>query len=188
MDRPLSSLVDSLTLPGHRAIAGHWLTLYRAAQNRVPPLSSLDPLQFPAALPDIWVVNLGEDGRFRFHLLGENMIAWQGGNPKGLSFEDIYPPEMLPVVTAMARRVLEQPAISYQQIMSMTRNWSLPIPIERIGLPMADAEGRHRHLIGVTVFRSRQGHGSGVQSSEIRRDDWFPVAQAEIGAGETPTA
>lgn len=188
MDRPLSSLVDSLTLPGHRAIAGHWLALYRAGGNRVPPLSSLDPLQFPAALPDIWIVNLGEDGRFRFHLLGENMIAWQGGNPKGLSFEDIYPAEMVPVVTAMARRMLEQPAITYQQVMSMTRHWSLPIPIERIGLPMADAAGRNRHLVGVTVFRSRLGHGSGVQSSEIRRDDWYPVAQAERAAGDTQTA
>ena len=185
MNRPLASLLESLTLPGHRAVTQHWLELYHAGGNRVPALSSLDPLQFPAALPDIWIVDLHDDGRFRFHLLGENMIAWQGGNPKGLSFEDIYTPDILPVVTQMARRVIEQPAISCHQIMSMTRHWSLPIPVERIALPMADAQGRIRHLFGVTVFRSREGHGSGAAHNEIRREDWYPVAEAEIRADES---
>jgi hypothetical protein len=180
VDRPLSTLTENLTLPGHCAVAQHWLTLYRAGSNRVPALRDLDPLQFPAALPDIWIVNHDADGRFRFHLLGQNMIDWHGSNPKGLSFEDIYTPEMLPVVTAMIRGVIERPAICYQQALSMTRNRSLPVPIERIALPLADADGNIRHLFGVTVFKTTEGHGDGPLRTEIQLDAWYPVADAEI--------
>lgn len=185
MDRPLSSLLDILTLPGHRTVALHWLSLYRAGGNQVPALRDLDPLQFPAGLPDIWIVNHDPDGRFRFHLLGQNMIDWHGSNPKGLSFEEIYTPALLPVVTEMVRRVIGQPAICYQQAQSVTRNRSLPVPIERIALPLADADGRVRHLFGVTVFKTRDGHGSGAEQTEIQRTDWYPVAEAEIESAST---
>lgn len=178
MDRPLSELLARLTLPGHRAATQHWLDLYSAAGHRVPALRDLDPLRFPAALPDIWIVNREPDDRFRFHLLGQNMIDWHGSNPKGLSLEDIYPPAMLPVVTALVRRVTEQSAISFQQAQSLTRNRSLPVPIERIALPLADAQGRVRHLFGVTVFMTREGHGSGPLRTELQVDDWYPVAAA----------
>jgi hypothetical protein len=182
--RPLASLIDVLTLPGHRAIARHWLALYRAAGNLVPALSSLDPLQFPAALADSWIVDLCEDGRFRFHLLGQNMISWRGANAKGMSFEEIYPPDILPIVNGMARRAIEDPAISYQQMQSQIRDWSLPIPVERLSLPMADSAGRIRHLFGATVIRARPGQTAGAERIELQRDDWYPVAQAEIAASE----
>jgi hypothetical protein len=183
--RPLASLLESLTLPGHRAVAQHWLALYRAAGSQVPALSSLDPLQFPAALADSWIVDLAEDGRFRFHLLGQNMISWRGSNAKGMSFEEIYPPEVLPLVNGMARRVIEQPAISYQQMQSRIRDWSLPIPVERVSLPMADGSGRIRHLFGATIIKARPGQGGGAERIELQRDDWYPVAQAEIAASDT---
>jgi hypothetical protein len=185
--RPLASLIDALTLPGHRAIARHWLALYRDAGNQVPALSRLDPLQFAAALADSWIVNFCEDGRFRFHLLGQNMIRWRGANAKGMSFEEIYPVEVLPIVNGMARRVIEQPAISYQQMQSQIRDWSLPIPVERIALPMADSSGRIRHMFGATVIRARPGQDGGGERIELQRDDWYPVAQAEIAAGDTDT-
>lgn len=182
VDRPLARLLESLTLPGHRAVAGHWIALYHAAGHRVPALSSLDPLQFPAALADSWIVDLAEDGCFRFHLLGQNMIRWRGASAKGMSFEEIYPAEVLPIVNDMARRVIGQPAISYQEIQSQIRDWSLPIPVERIALPMADGQGRVRHLFGATVIRSRPGQGGSTERVEIRREAWFPVAAAEIAA------
>ena len=187
MDHPLASLIDALTLPGHRAVAQHWLALYRATGNRVPALSSLDPLQFPAALADSWIVDFDADGRFRFHLLGQNMISWRGANAKGMSFEEIYPAEVLPIVNGMARRVIEQPAISYQQMQSQIRDWSLPIPVERIALPMADTAGRIRHLFGATIIRANPGQGGGAERVEMQRDDWYPVAQAEIAATDPDT-
>ena len=107
------------------------------------------------------------------------MIARHGGNPRGQSFEEIYTPALLPVVSALARRVIEQPAIAYQQAMSVIRNRLQPVPIERIALPLTDAQGRIRHLFGVTIFRSDDS-GAGSISTNVLRDDWFPVAEAEI--------
>ncbi len=183
VDLPLSDLLATLTLPGHRAVTQHWLDLYRTSGNRVPALRDLDPLRFPAALPDVWIVDHGDDDRFRFHLLGQNMIDWRGSNAKGLSFEEIYPPDMLDLVNGMARRVIGQPAISHQQMQSQIRDWSLPIPVERISLPLADATGRVRHLFGATIIQSRPVHGGGPERIAIHRDHWYPVAAAEIDAG-----
>lgn len=177
---PLSSLIDALTLPGHRAVAGHWLALYRAAGNRVPALASLDPLRFAAALPDIWIVDQHDDGVFRFHLLGQNMIDWHGSNPKGQTFEEVYTPAVLPAVTAMVREVIDRPAICHQHTLSMTRNRLSPVPAERIALPLADTDGRVRHLFGVTVYKTRDGHGDGMIRNDIQSEQWYPVAQAEI--------
>lgn len=183
--RPLASLIDALTLPGHRAVARYWLAQYRAAGNRVPALSSLDPLQFPAALPDIWIVDQDDDGVFRFHLLGQNMIDWHGSNPKGLTFEEVYTPAVLPAVTAMVRQVIDRPAICHQHTLSMTRNRLSPVPSERIALPLADTDGRIRHLFGVTVYKTRDGHGDGLIRNDIQSEQWYPVAQAEIAADAT---
>jgi len=182
--RPLASLIDALTLPGHRAVARHWLALYRAAGNRVPALASLDPLQFSAALPDIWIVDQDGDGVFRFHLLGQNMIDWHGSSPKGQTFEEVYTPAILPAVTAMVRQVIDRPAICHQHTLSTTRNRLSPVPSERIALPLADTDGRIRHLFGVTVYKTRDGHGDGMIRNDIQSEEWYPVAQAEIAAGD----
>ncbi|MEK9970129.1 MAG: PAS domain-containing protein [Ferrovibrio sp.] len=182
MIRPLSDLLETLTLPGHRAAAEHWLALYGAAGNRVPKLRDLDPLRFPAALPDVWIVDHGDDGRFRFHLLGQNMIDWRGANAKGLSFEEIYPPDRVPVVNSMALRVISEPAISHQQMLSRIRDWSLPIPVDRIAMPVCDEAGRIRHMFGVTIVRGQPGQGGDTEQIELQRDDWYPLAQADSGA------
>ncbi len=187
MERPLATLLESLTLPGHRAATQHWLDLYRAAGNQVPALSSLDPLRFPAALPDTWIVDRDEDGGFRYHLLGENMIAWQGSNPKGQTFEEVYTPSVLPIVTAMVRQVVERPAICHQHTLSTTRNRLSPVPSERIALPLAGSDGRIRHLFGVTVYKTRDGHGDGMIRTDIQSEHWYPVAQAEIADTATTT-
>jgi len=180
VDRPLSSLLGTLTLPGHRAATQHWLDLYRAAGNRVPALSSLDPLRFPAALPDTWIVDRDDAGVFRFHLLGQHMIDWHGSNPKGQTFEEVYTPAVLPVVTAMVRQVIDRPAICHQHTLSTTRTRLSPVPSERIALPLADSNGRIRHLFGVTVYKTRDGHGDGLIRNDIQSEQWYPVAQAEI--------
>jgi len=186
--RPLASLLETLTLPGHRAVARHWLALYGAAGNRVPALSSLDPLQFSAALPDVWIVDQDDDGIFRFHLLGQNMIDWHGSNPKGLAFEEVYTQTVLPVVTAMVRQVIDRPAICHQHTLSTTRNRLSPVPAERIALPLADTDGRIRRLFGVTVYKTRDVHGDGMIRSDIQSEQWYPVAEAEIDADESAPA
>jgi hypothetical protein len=173
--RLLDALLGDITLPSHRLMAQHWLGLYAAAGHRVPRYRALDPLQFPAALPDIWIVEWRDDGRLYFQLLGENLVNWYGYSPKGRSMEEVYPPAMLPLINALSHGVLGKPAIYYQKAHSLTPHWSVAIPMERLALPLTDDQGRLRWVAGITTFLDNHGHGSGPVSSRVAEEFWYPL-------------
>lgn len=176
MQRPLDALLDDIALPGHRQMVQHWLDLYAAAGHRIPRYRALDPLRFPLALPDIWIVEWRDDGRLYFQLLGENLVSWYGYSPKGKSMEEVYPPEMVPLINALSHGVLGRPAINYQKAHSLTPHWSVAIPMERIAVPLADEQGRLRWVAGITTFLESHGHGSGPVSSRVAQEFWYPLA------------
>lgn len=176
--RPFDALRDDIALPSHRLMAQHWLDLYAAAGHRVPCIRALDPLQIPAALSDIWIVEWRDDGRLYFHLVGQSLVDWYGYSPKGKSMEEVYPPAMVPLINALSHEVLGQPAICYQKAVSLTPHWSVPIPMERVALPMADEQGRLRWVAGITTLLDSHGHGSGPVSSRVAEQFWYPVPQA----------
>jgi len=154
MNRPLHALMEDLHLPGHRAVAAHWLELHAAAGARLPALTAIDPLRFAKALPDIWIVDAEPDGRFRFRLVGETLVAWYGVNPKGRHYEDIFPDSVLPAVHEDSRRILAGPCIGYQKMHSQVADSHVPAAYERLVLPLAGDDGAPRHLLGVSRFRS----------------------------------
>lgn len=174
-ERPFDALLDDIALPSHRLIAQHWLDLYAAAGNRVPCIRALDPLQIPAALSDIWIVEWRDDGRLYFHLVGQNLVDWYGYSPKGKSMEEVYPPAMVPLINALSHEVLGRPALCYQSAYSLTPNWSVPIPMERLAMPMTDEQGRLRWAAGITTLFDRHGHGSGPVSSRVAQQSWYRV-------------
>lgn len=176
--RPFDALLGDIALPSHRLMAQHWLDLYAAAGHRIPSIRALDPLQIPSALADIWIVEWRDDGRLYFHLVGQNLVDWYGSSPKGKSMEEVYPPAMVPLINALSHEVLGGPAICYQTAFSLTPNWSVPIPMERVGLPMTDEQGRLRWVAGITTLLDRHGHGSGPVSSRVAQQFWYPVPQA----------
>ncbi len=175
MQRPLDALVDDVALPGHRQMVRHWFDLYAAAGNRIPRYRALDPVRFPLALPDVWIVEWRDDGRLYFQLLGENLVEWYGYSPKGKAMEEVYPPAMVPLINALSFEVLGQPAVCYQRAHSLTSHWSVPIPMERVAFPMTDETGRLRWVAGITTLFDSHGHGSGPVSSRIAEEFWYPL-------------
>jgi hypothetical protein len=174
-ERPFDALPGDVALPSHRLMVQHWLDLYAAAGNRVPFWRKLDPLQFPSALSDIWIVERRDDGRLYFHLVGQNLVEWYGYSPKGKSMEEVYPPAMVPLINALSHGVLGKPAINYQKAFSLTPHWSVAIPMERIAMPLADEQGRLRWVAGITTFLDSHGHGSGPVSSRVAQEYWYPL-------------
>lgn len=176
-ERPLDSLLDDVALPSHRLMVQHWFDLYAAAGNRIPAFRALDPLRFPSALSDIWIVEWRDDGHLYFNLVGQNLVDWYGYSPKGKSMEEVYPPVMVPLINALSHNILGKPAIYYQKAFSLTPNWSVEIPMERIGLPLTDEQGRLRFVAGITTLLDRHGHGSGPVTSHVAQEWWYPVPQ-----------
>lgn len=174
--RPLNALLGDIALPSHRLMVQHWFDLYAAAGNRVPCYRALDPLQFPSALSDIWIVQRRDDERLYFHLVGQSLVDWYGYSPKGKSMEEVYPPAMVPLINALSHNILGKPAIYYQKAYSLTPHWSVAIPMERTALPLTDEQGRLRWVAGVTTFLDSHGRGSGPVSSRVAEEFWYPLA------------
>lgn len=176
MDRALDTLLQDLQLPGHRAVAEHWLGLYRAA-GRIPALGDIDALQFPKALAEAWIVDAETDGRFRIRLMGESLVQWYGRSVKGLYYEDLFSPAILPVVTEQSRLVIDRPCIGYHRMQTTIPDWRLPAAFERLALPLLAGDGRVGHILGATLFHDRDSvtHGRGGLSTLMEADYWYPL-------------
>lgn len=172
MDRPLDQLLNDLELPGHRAVAEHWMRLYRS-RGAIPTLAEIDPLDFHRALPDAWIVDATEDGRFRFRLMGETLIAWYGRNTRGLYYEDLFPPAVVDLVTVQSNRVLNRPCAGFQRVHTHVPDVHQPRYFERLTLPVRDKEnGRVRHILGNSIF-NRDRDGQPLPEADF----WYPVPQ-----------
>lgn len=174
MDRPLDSLLNDLELPGHRAVAEHWLGLYM--RNRaIPTLAEIDPLHFPRALADAWIVDATEDGRFCFRLMGETLVNWYGRSPKGLYYEDLFPASIVPLLIRQSHQVLERPCAGFQRVHTQVPDVHLPRSLERLTFPLRDKTGRLRHILGNSIFNHER---AGSPAPEI--DYWYAI-QDKVG-------
>ncbi len=154
---PLDRLLDDLDLPGHRAVAEHWLGLYRSC-GAIPTLAQIDPLSFHRALPDAWIVDASDDGRFRFRLMGETLVQWYGRNPKGLSYQDLFPAAAVPLLEEQSRKVLQTPCAGFQRMHTNVPDVHMPRSFERLTFPLRDkAGGRISHILGNSIFNRADG-------------------------------
>lgn len=163
-------LLDDVELPGHRAVADHWMSLY-LRDRAIPTLAEIDPLHFHRALPDAWVVDATDDGRFKFRLMGETLNAWYGRNPKGLYYEDLFAPAIAGMLVQQSRQVLQRPCAGFQRVHTRVPDLNSPRSFERLTFPLRDkATGRIRHILGNSIFnRNRDGDPA------PEADFWYPV-------------
>lgn len=173
-DLPLTQLLHDAVLPGHAALARHWLDLH-GRLGRIPRLAEIDATRFPAALADAWIVDAESDGRYRIRLAGQTLVSWYGRSPKGLYYEEIFRPQILPVVTAQAQRVLQGRCIGLHWMNTTVPDWSIPASFTRLAMPLADAEGKLRHMIGATFFNTTADHGKGGIATQAEREYWYAI-------------
>lgn len=177
MEHGLASLIVDMPDAKLQAVARHWMTLHYAVGG-IPSLRQLDPLQFRLALADIWILDLHDDGMPRVRLAGETLADWFGRCLKGLPLDAIYNANTLPVVLGMARQVSETPAILLQQARNLPTSRSFTVPFHRLALPLCNDDGAIGHILGISVFSNRDGHGHGAEHTSIEREWIYPLTAA----------
>ncbi|MFN4309843.1 MAG: PAS domain-containing protein [Ferrovibrio sp.] len=177
MDSGLASLIGDIPDPKIRLVAQHWLNLYRQAGG-IPSLRLIDPLQLHQALPDTWILDLHDDGMPSIRLAGETLADWFGRSLKGLRLDEVYNAQMLPLMLDMVRRVTDTPGILLQHASSTPATRSFAVPFDRLILPLCDDAGAIRHVLGVSVFSSRDGHGHGPERTSIETEKLYRVGPA----------
>lgn len=180
MLRDLHSLPTDLRLAPHRALVDHWLDLYRAAGGQLPALRAVDALRLGRHLPDICILDHEGGDTYRFRLAGENVCQFYGGEIRRRCLHELVEPRTGERLLAMARTILDEPAAVLHGLSSMLPEWNYSVALQRISLPLADAEGQPRHIISATVFRYDRDGLSGVVSADYRHDYRIPLGEAAI--------
>ncbi|WP_341910239.1 PAS domain-containing protein [Ferrovibrio terrae] len=152
MSYDFNTLLDDMKLPAHRALVAHWLDLYAAAGNRIPPLHGIDPLNLGKHLPDICILNHEGGNVFRFRLSGGNVNEFYGQDVRQKNLGDLVESPTRERLLDMAHAILHQPAAALHGLSSMQPQWNYSVALQRISLPLADADGVPRHIISATVF------------------------------------
>lgn len=128
-----------------------WTALGTA--ERPPRREDLKPEQFPALLPDLWLMEFeAETGQLRYRLEGEHIRARYDRSLIGRTLEDTIAEEALPRVRRYFMACIEKPAIA-MVIGRLYHEWRQPGYGERLLLPLMDGEGNAEGLIGITVYR-----------------------------------
>lgn len=152
MSYDFNTLLDDMKLPAHRALVAHWLDLYAAAGSRIPPLHGIDPLNLGRHLPDICILNHEGGNVFRFRLSGGNVNEFYGQDVRQKNLGDLVESPTRERLLDMAHAILHLPAAVLHGLSSMQPQWNYSVALQRISLPLADADGVPRHIISATVF------------------------------------
>lgn len=136
-----------------RRFLAYWLE--RAERGRLPRRADIDPLDFPWALPMVWLCDyLREDGRFRYRVAGEEINAVYGYNLAGRHLDEVLAVDGYARVAERYRCCADTPAIVH----TGGRVYIEPLRSyigERLMLPLGDDHGRTAMVIGLTAYSLR---------------------------------
>ncbi len=73
-----------------RALFGYWRE--KRGDRAMPVRADLDPLEIPTLLPIVWLVDVLDGGaRFRYRLMGTEIVDVDGHDPTGRFLDEVLP-------------------------------------------------------------------------------------------------
>ncbi|HLT79078.1 MAG TPA: PAS domain-containing protein [Ferrovibrio sp.] len=152
-------ILDYIRSPRLRRLAETWFA--RRGDARVTRREDIGPADFPALLPHVFLYDFEpETRRLTLRLAGEEIRNLMPKAARGLTLEEIVPEAALETVRGRYLRVCEEPAIMH----AAGRVFLDPQATgsgERLLLPLGDATGAVRQMIGATIY----------VLPDLRRDD-----------------
>lgn len=142
-----------VTEPLLRDLLGYYLNLRDGA--RVPRRDRISPLQFPKLLSSVFLYEYDRDSHdFAIRLAGEDIKRMLRTTKPGAKLSDVFPPEVVPQVQERYDRVCNDSCVMHNAGHVFHYMGGTGIG-ERLVMPLADAHGRNRFLIGATVYSLR---------------------------------
>ncbi|NIA67518.1 PAS domain-containing protein [Pelagibius litoralis] len=137
------------------AEAAQLLETWTAAGSTTQPprRDEMRPENFPALLPDLWLMDFEpESKQLRYRLEGEHIRARYDQSLVGRDLVDTIAPEALERVRRYFLACVEQPAICLV-IGRLYHEWNQPGYGERMLLPLFSEAGSPSGLIGITICK-----------------------------------
>src|SRR5690349_1275296 len=79
----------AITDPRLREAYGYWLQ--KSASTRLPSRRDLDPADIPKLLPHVMLVDVHDDGRYRYRLTGTECVREHGMDASGKYLDEVLP-------------------------------------------------------------------------------------------------
>lgn len=122
--------------PKIRALYDYWLSIHPG--TGLPGRRHFDPVDIPALLSSIWMIDVArEPWRFRFRLLGTEIVTFTGRDGTGRWLDEIYPRFGESAAFRFYRGCAESGRPSYRRGSAHAGLEGKPVAAEQLTLPLA---------------------------------------------------
>ncbi len=171
-----------LESPAALALLDHWAGL---AAGGYPTRKDLDPLDFVAALPNVWLRSYEpQTRRFLCDLAGDVVRESHDVPLVGAYLEDILLPEEVPLVRAAFERTLLQANILIS-VGRLFREIRRPGLGERLVLPLYTREGAPAGLVGCAVRQDGRPEPQTIDGISDRMLTYIPLRDGVMETSAT---
>lgn len=136
---------EKISSPILRGIYQYWLE--KAGAEAVPARADFEPLDLPRHLPHIFLVEIGEDGRFCYRVVGTRIVDWSGFDPTGKYLEDVSRLYDIDGIRRDFQSAADARAPRYDLRRSPWADRDY-MQYHRLLAPLAEKNGRVTHLMG----------------------------------------
>lgn len=136
---------EKISSPILRCIYQYWLE--KAGAEGAPARGDIEPLDLPRYLPHIFLVEVSEEGRFRYRVVGTRIVDWSGFDPTGKHLKDVAKLYDVERIRSDFQSVAgaRAPRYDLHQAPWAGRDY---MQYHRLLAPLAEKDGRVTHLLG----------------------------------------
>jgi len=148
--------------PQIKALYTYWQSIHPEGGpegKALPGRRHFDPIDIPDLLPNIWLIDVVRDAqhdgapRFRFRLVGTQIVKFTGRDATGLWLDEVYPAYETTEAYRAHRAVCESGEPHYRKSGVISNPGRKYVEAERLYLPLAE-DGRTVDIILVMTLYS----------------------------------
>jgi hypothetical protein len=156
--------IDDIIDPELRALYSYWIL--KRGSRRMPRRSDIDPVEIPALLPSIFLVDIGGSPlRFRFRLIGTAICARWGGDETGKYLDEVDVDGERELMLRQYAAVVETGKPRFD-IAEFTTDGGRYLHYRRLLMPLSEDDATPNMLLGGQ-------RGIGVEGFQIQRHRWL---------------
>lgn len=147
--------------PKIKALYHYWESIRpRGAQSGLlPGRRHLDPVDIPELLPNIWMIDVARDKaggppRFRFRLIGTEIVRFTGRDSTGRWLDETYPGYAESDAFRFHRQVAESGRPDYRRSGILSNPGRNYVKAERLYLPLAEDGRTVDILLVMTLYHA----------------------------------
>lgn len=154
--------------PKIKALFDYWRSIHPAGAGQagalpalLPGRRHLDPVDIPELLPNIWMIDVlrdaerGASPRFRFRLVGTEIVKFTGRDATGQPLDAVYPDYENTEAFRAHRAVAESGEPGYRKSGVISNPGRDYVEAERLYLPLADDGKTVDIILVMTLYKGK---------------------------------